>query len=194
MRKILFVVMFTMVLLVSGCVPQNERITAYRVPHLPRPIARERAIITPAGQGVEGLVISQITSQLNIRNRFWRKVRGKDLSDRYDCVIIVLGISHGNMKRLKTDLTQEQQRLVELARSAKERGMAVVLVSMGKLYRHAGTDAISEAVAPHTDYVIVVGDGNYDGFFERLTAKANVPLTIVSDIEKIKTPLNSVFR
>ena len=192
--KLTMLIMIIIVTLLSACAAQDTKVNPYFVPHLPRPLAHERAVITSAGQGAEGLVISKIASQLNIKNRFWRKVRGKDLSDRYDGLIIVLGLSYQNMERLKTNTAEEKKRLAALAKGAKELGIAVVMINAGKLYRHSETDIMAQLLAPYTDYIIVVGEGNYDGLFSQLAFQEDIPITIVKDLQKIKTPLNSVFR
>lgn len=164
------------------------------MPHLPQPIADTRAIVTPAGQGAEGLIISQMASKLFISNRFWRKVRGQDLSERYDCLIVTVGMSQRNMDKLGVGFEQEKQRLITLAQTAKERQMAVVVVSVDKLRRRDKTDDITQAIAPYTDYYLIIGDANYDNFFGKLAKRHGIPITVVRDFERAKTPLNSIFR
>ena len=53
---------------------------------------------------------------------------------------------------------------------------------------------MAQLLAPYTDYLIVVGEGNYDELFSQLAFQEDIPITIVKDLQKIKTPLNSVFR
>ncbi|WP_366922829.1 DUF6305 family protein [Metallumcola ferriviriculae] len=192
MRKTTFMILLIMALLISGCGKSVEK--PFLMPHLPQPIAHERAIITPAGQGSEGLIISELASKLYISNRFWRKVRGQDLSDRYDCIIISLGMSHRGMDRLGVTLPEEKERLVSLAADAQKRGMAVVVVSMSRQRRYQGTDEIAKAIAPFIDYYLIIGDANHDNFFSRLAAAGGVPITVVKDFDRAKTPINSIFR
>ncbi len=172
---------------------QTTRIKSL-LPHLPAPIAKEKVLVTPAGQGTEGLIISELSDVLNIRNHYMFWAEPQDLNG-YNTLVLVLGFSKQGLYSIHKTPEDEIQRVKSLVTAAHKIGMPVVMLHIGGQDRRRQVDdRTAELIAPMLSYIIVTQDGERDRFFTRLAAKNKIPLTVVKDVKEIKVPFNSVFR
>lgn len=172
---------------------QSPRIKSL-LPHLPYPIAREKVLVTPAGQGTEGLIISELCDVLNIRNHYMYWAEPQDL-EGYNTLVLVLGFSKQGLYSIHKNPEEEIQRVKSLVTAADKKGIPVILLHIGGQDRRSQVDdQTAGMIASMLDYIIVTQEGEWDGFFTGLATGNKIPLTVVKDIQEIKVPFNSVFR
>lgn len=181
--------------LMTGLLSFNQdRPAKSLLPHLPAPIARERALVTPVGQGQESLIVAEICDILNVSNDFMFWAEPSDL-DGFNSLIVVLGFSKQGLFSMHRDAGEEILRIKQLTEEAKNKGLPIVLIHLGGIDRRGGqNDKAAKEIAENLDYIIVTESGERDGFFTGLVEKNQIPITIVPDVTSIKVPLNSVYR
>lgn len=178
----------------AGCSAKVDSGDYRGIPHLPRPIAAERALVTTAGQGLEGLIVAKYANKLNIPNYYRHRAEAVDLQD-VNSLIITLGFSANGMESAYTDPEKEKERLEALVAEAAKDKKPVILMHIGGMERRSPlNDRTAEWLMETADYLIVVRDGNKDGFFSQLARTKKVPFTAVGTLEQIKVPLNSAYR
>jgi len=178
----------------TGCGAGNGTDTGGSIPNLPRPVARERALVTTAGQGLEGLMVAKYANQLNIRNYYRHRAEPVDLQD-VNSLIITLGFSPKGLEAAYTDPEKEQERIRSLVVEATKARIPVILLHIGGMERRSAiNDRMARWIAGYASYLIVVRDSNKDGFFTRLAREKKVSFTEAGTLERIKVPLNSAYR
>lgn len=179
--------------LISGCHIQKKNLK-YTLPHLPYPIAKERALITVAGQGPEGLIVSQMCDQLKIAHTYNYKGKISDLEGKRS-LIVVIGVSKLGMQSVATNFFAEKQRILTLVNKAKEQRMPVIMLYLGKSNRwDKQNKEMLALVGEKSNYMIAISDEYSESFFRKLAEKNKIKFTLVKDIQRVKIPLNSVFR
>ncbi len=188
----LFVLIITLV--AAGCGVNPGTSGDRGIPNLPRPIAGERALVTTAGQGLDGLIVAKYATKLNIKNYYRHRAEPVDLQD-VNSLIITLGFSPTGLEAAYMDLAKEKQRLKELVGAAEKAKMPIILIHLGGMERRSPlNDETARELAEQTSYLVVVKESNQDGFFTGLAREKHLPFTEVSSLEGIKVPLNSAFR
>lgn len=178
----------------AGCGAKVDSGNDRGIPNLPWPIAAERALVTTAGQGLEGLIVAKYANQLNIHNYYRHRAEAVDLQD-VNSLIIALGFSANGMETAYTSPEKEEERLAALVAEAGKEKKPVILLHVGGMGRRSSlNDRTAKWLMEKADYLIVVRDGNIDGFFSRLAREKKVPFTEVGSLEQIKVPLNSAYR
>lgn len=188
------ILILALVFFITGCTSTRPDVPTNSIPNLPVPIARERALVTTAGQGTEGLILAKYATQLNIRNYYRHRAEPLDLQD-VNSVIIALGYSPTGLERAYMDSAQEQQRLTNLVNASHKASKPVIMIHIGGMQRRSAlNDTTATTLASKVDYLIVLADSNQDDFFTRLADDFQLPFTQVSNLEGIKVPLNSAYR
>lgn len=180
-------------LILSG--PVNHRnIPVNSYPALPVPIARERVLVTSAGQGAEGLIVAKMCDQINLEYDFRYQGTPADSADK-NSLILVVGVSPAGMGSIYTTPGEEERRVLMIVQDAYRKHKPIIVMHLGGRERRGGlNDRLIKAVVPLSSYVLVAGNGNHDDLFTRLTREQNIPLTEVAGINELKIPLNSAFR
>lgn len=158
------------------------------------PIARQPVLVTTAGQGAEGLIVAQMCDQLDLSYSYLFQATAEDLAGE-NSLLLVVGVSPVGMQDISTNPQAEERRALGLVRKAVSLHIPVIIVHLGGISRRGGlNDVLIRKLVPFASYVLVVGNGNYDGLFTALTAAKHIPLTEVADLNEIEVPLNSAFR
>lgn len=185
-------IVLSAVILLKSQQPNNK---FWSFPHLPRPIAEERAVITTAGQGPDGLIVSQLAKSLHITHDYRRIISGEDLPGRFSSLIVTAGSSSRGLVLVNRTEEEELGRVESLIAKAKEEDMAIILIHLGGESRRGGlNEKLLQLIAPESDYMIVLQDSNKDMYFTNLSEREGIPLTVVRSIDSIKIPLNSAYR
>lgn len=192
--QLILVVMVLVAGMAAGCTPVQQADTL-TVPNLPRPIARERALVTTAGQSTDGLITAKMLERLSISYEFRSRVTADNLTDRFRSLIVTVGAASSGLRVAGLTEEEERERVVALLRQARSRGMAVVVVYLGGANRRGRfTDELLSLVVPFADYLVAVREGDRDHVISSLAETYNVPLTLARDIEGVRMPLGSAFR
>lgn len=192
-KKLIFKFILVLFLLISiGCQTSDNH--EWTLPNLPRPIAKEKALITSAGQSTDAYIIAEMANQLLINNTFLPRAKETDLVNKSSLVVIV-GYSPTGLKAANITFQNEKDRLTHLLDRAVEQKMKVIVLHIGgKQRRNKWSDALLEMVVRRADYLIGVRSANYDGWFTKLSLQYNFPLTLVQDLGELKVPFTSIYR
>jgi hypothetical protein len=164
------------------------------LPSLPKPIAKEYALITSAGQSTDAYIISDIANQLMIHNYFMPQARETDLKG-INTVVLVVGYSPFGKKLNGINNEGEKKRIMELLEKSKEENLVVITVYIGgKQRREKETDELLRLICPYTNYLISTKESDKDSFLSELATESKIPLTLVSEVNELSEPFASAFR
>lgn len=164
------------------------------LPSLPKPIAREYALITSAGQGTDTYIINDIANKLMIHNYFMPQATAEDL-DGISTLVFVVDYSSMGEKLHSVTYEDEVNRVRELIDRCREEELTVIAVYIGgKQRRGHRTDELLRLVASRTDYLIGTTEADYDGFLSELTKSSRIPLTLIDEVSGLSEPFASAFR
>ncbi|HLR61267.1 MAG TPA: DUF6305 family protein [Lentibacillus sp.] len=171
---------------------QSTYINMY--PNLPAPIADEKVLITSAGQAAESSVLLSIAENLNLEADYRPRALGTDLYD-YNSVVIMLGFSTNGLSQTGRSFPEELSRMTELIAEAQATELPIILVNISGRYRNnTRTWKLFEQIAPSADYFIGLHNMKNEADYVSLIRKHSIPVTLVSKLEDLQTPFNSVFR
>ncbi|KUO51964.1 MAG: hypothetical protein APF76_06945 [Desulfitibacter sp. BRH_c19] len=194
--RVLLITIFMVIIILFfvGCQYAANKNLDYTLPHLPYPIAEERALITVAGQGPEGLIVSKMCDQLKISNTYGYNSQTDDL-DRRKSLIIVVGVSKIGMDNISTNISEEKKRISDLLAKANDQGIPVIMVYLGKGKRwDEDNKEMLKLVGKDSDYIIAISNKVEEAFFRELANENSIQFTLVKDIQRVKIPLNSVYK
>ena len=99
----------------------------------------------------------------------------------YKTVIFAIGASLKGMGASGLTVDAEMNRLKKIVDYCKEKGISIIGVHVGGTSKRGAPGSDNErmidAVAPHTDYLIVTKDGNQDGRFTAIAENKGIPLS-----------------
>lgn len=193
---ILFVIIAVFIVIIKGYPFSRSRrdMNILLLPSLPKPIAREYALITSAGQSTDAYIVEDIANQLMIHNYFMPQAGSEDLKG-INTIVFVVGSSPFGKKLTGMDSEGEKERIKELLEKSKSEKLSVITVYIGgKQRRVEETDELLRLISPYTDYLISTKEADYDSFLSELATENKVPLTLVSEVSGISGPFASAFR
>lgn len=172
----------------------HSNMNALLLPSLPKPIAKEYALITSAGQSTDAYIVNDIANQLMIHNYFMPQAKVADLKG-INTVVFVVGYSSFGEKLHKINQEDEEKRIQELLEKSKEENFTVIMVYIGgRQRREKETDELLSLISPYTNYLISTKESNKDNFLSELAWENKIPLTLVSEVDDILEPFSSAFR
>lgn len=196
--KVLFVLAIVVLsifyLMNNSIFEKRKEMNTLLLPSLPKPIAKEYALITSAGQSTDAYIVNDIANQLMIHNYFMPQAKESDL-EGINTVVLVVGYSPFGEKLHSMTFEEEKKRVSELLEKSRKSDLVVVTVYIGGEERRGReNDELLELICPYTDYLIGTKESNRDGFLAELAKGSKIPLTLVSDVNDISEPLASAFR
>jgi len=119
----------------------------------------------------------------------------------YKSLIIVMGASLKGMGAAGISIDDELSRTARLIEEAKSQGIAIIGAHIEGMKRRAqgaaagdNTDELSiDAVAPHSDLLLVNKDGNADNRFSIIAKGKNIPLILVEKNLDLLEELKKIF-
>ncbi|MFB4167887.1 DUF6305 family protein [Virgibacillus sp. JSM 102003] len=171
---------------------QSKHINTY--PNLPAPIADEKILITSAGQATESSIMLSIADNLNLEADYRPRALGTDLYD-YKSVVIMLGFSANGLSHTNRSFQEELTRTQQLVKEAKLANLPIILINISGLFRDdSQTWQLFEQIAPSADYFIGLKNMKNAENSIKILRKNSVPVTLVTELDDLQTPFNSVFR
>lgn len=165
----------------------------YTWPNLPVPIGKEPVLITSAGQATDGYVIDMLAKELHIDADYRPRALSTDIYD-YKTVVMVMGFSAHGLDKNGETLSEEKLRIKELIEETKRHQMPLILIHLsGSGRMDAHTLEFIEMATPYASYFIGLRSAN-DRKLGEFVQTGNIPITLVSNVSDLKTPMNSVFR
>jgi hypothetical protein len=193
--KIIMLIVIFLILIVNVTIFEKKKaVNVLSLPSLPKPIAKEYALITSAGQGTEAYIINDIANKLMIHNYFMPQAEVSNL-DITSTLVFVVGYSSIGEQLHGTSYEVEKQRVLDLVNKSREENLVVLTIYIGgKQQRDKKTEELLSIIIPESDYLIGIKEANNDGFLSELAKGNKIPLTLVNGIKDISEPFASAFR
>ena len=116
----------------------------------------------------------------------------------YKTVIFAIGASLKGMGASGLTVDKEVKRLKEIIDYCKEKKIFIIGVHIGGQSKRGAPGSDNEkmidAVAPSADYLIVTGDSNKDGRFDKIAKEKEIPLTQIKYALDLVDILKQVFQ
>ncbi|MBE0566904.1 MAG: hypothetical protein IH621_13155 [Krumholzibacteria bacterium] len=109
-------------------------------------------------------------------------------------LVVVPGYSSKGLGAAGVSREQEMERITGLIKTAKERGIPVLTLHLGgNARRGAQSDDFNRIAAEAADLLIVVAQGDEDGFFTAISKEAGIPMRTVDSMSGAAEPLGEVI-
>ena len=139
-------------------------------------------LITSVGQSADARMIKVVAGKLQIICDF-EQVAKPDIIKNYKILVIVVGGSSKGLGAAGIDKEQEIIRAQELIKEAKVRSVKVLVMHIGgEARRGALSDAFLNEAVPYADHLIVVENGNKDGYFTQISKEKEISIEFVTKI------------
>ena len=139
-------------------------------------------LITSIGQSADARMIKVVAGKLQLACDF-EQVAKPDIIKNYKILVVVVGGSSKGLGAAGIDKEQELIRAQELIKEAKVRSVKILVMHVGgEARRGALSDAFLNEVVPYADHLIIVENGNKDGYFTQISKEKEISLEIVSKI------------
>jgi hypothetical protein len=161
---------------------------------LKAPIAQKPALLTSIGQADMELV-TVLLERAAVPHKMDAQVKAGGLAaSGAKTLLMVVGGSNKGLGAAGISADVEIERGKNLIAEARKLGMTIIGLHIGGAARRGElSDKFIQAAIPACDYVIVVTEGNKDGFFDKLCG-ARIPLDKVERMSKAVDPLQKAFK
>lgn len=151
-------------------------------------------LISSAGQSADVKLAEILFKKQKIEQRTINIAKISDL-EGVKTLVLVPGFSSKGLGAAGISADDEIVRVKNLIKAAHEKNIPVVLLHIGGKARRKGqSDKFITETAKAAKYMIVVEQGNEDGFFTKLAEQAKTPLVIVDKIPNCIEPIGKIFR
>ena len=163
--------------------------------NLKAPIADKPTLLTSSGQSADIEMVKVILDRAKLPYKMDAKITAPALAGTgAKSLLLVLGGSSKGLGAAGISAQAEIDRTNGLIAEAKKQGMKIIGLHVGgKGRRGEMSDKFLTDAVPACDYVIVVGEANHDGLFNKLTG-SKVTLDSVEKISKLGEPLGKAFK
>lgn len=139
-------------------------------------------LITSVGQSADARMIKVVAGKLQLTCDF-EQIAKPDIIKNYKILVIVVGGSSKGLGAAGIDKEQELIRAQELIKEAKVRSVKILVMHVGgEARRGALSDAFLNEVVPYADHLIVVENGNKDGYFTQISKEKEISIEFVTKI------------
>jgi|GEM_PF-389185 len=158
---------------------------------LSEPIAERPAYLTSIGQSADVQMVKTLMTRAEIKFDFSATAKAEEITGK--TIVLAVGGSSKGLGAAGIKAEDELVRAAEIVKAAKDKGMTVISVHVGGEARRGElSDKFIKEVVPYSDYIIVVEDGNKDGFFDKLAN--GIPMDTVKKITAVVDPLKAAFK
>ncbi|MCT4509332.1 MAG: DUF6305 family protein [Tepidibacter sp.] len=196
--NILKFIVFICVLIILAALSNTSRIQVndnrYVLPSLPRPIAKDKVLITSAGQSTDTYIVKDIANKLMIHNFFMPQAENVELED-INTVVFVVGYSAIGENLHDLTYEEEKKRIEDLIKKLEHRDITIITIFIGdRENKKKETNEFLDLACRYANYVIGTQNNNNNRYLVKLARKYNFPLTIVEDVTGLSEPFASAFR
>ena len=157
------------------------------------PKAQLPAAITSLGQSPDAFTVNVLAKRAKLTLDYNRLLPAKDVS-HYKTLLMAVGASLKGFGSAGINLDTEISRGKAIVKTAKENNVFLVIVHTGgEGRREQMSNKLLDKVADKADYLLVLEDGNKDGYFTKLSEKHNIPLTLIKTTFKVQDVLKEMF-
>ncbi|MBN2226155.1 MAG: hypothetical protein JW763_02205 [candidate division Zixibacteria bacterium] len=150
-------------------------------------------LISSAGQSADMKLIGMLAKKQKLDAKAVNMAQVSDL-DGIKTLIIVPGFSSKGLGAAGVSQKEEMERVEKLVAAAQEKKIPIVMIHIGGNARRKGqSDAFNKLTAEVAERMIVVQQGDEDGFFSEIAREKKIPITLVEKIAEVATPLGELF-
>jgi hypothetical protein len=162
---------------------------------LKAPIAAKPAFLSTVGQSADIEMVKVLLDRSGVPHSDNAQAKAGDLAPSgAKTLVLVLGGSTKGLGAAGISADAELERARLLIAEAKKLGMTIIGVHVGGEARRGQlSDRFIQAAVPACQYLVVVADGDKDGFISRLAGTA-IPLDKVERMTKAVEPLQKAFK
>jgi hypothetical protein len=162
---------------------------------LKAPIAEKPAFVSTVGQSADIEMVKVLLDRSGVPHKDNPQAKAGDLAaSGARTLILVLGGSTKGLGAAGISADAEVERANALLAEAKKLKMTVIGVHVGGSARRGQlSDRFIQAAVPACQYVVVVAEGDKDGFISNLCGTA-IPIDKVERISKAVEPLQKAFK
>jgi hypothetical protein len=159
------------------------------------PIASKPAFLTSVGQSADIEMVKVLLERAAVPYKISAQAKASELSGSgAKTLIVVLGGSTKGLGAAGVSADAELERAKAVMVEGKKLGMKIIGLHVGGEARRGElSDKFIQAAVPYCDYVIVVVEGDKDGFFGKLCG-GKILLDKVERISKAVEPLQKAFK
>jgi hypothetical protein len=155
--------------------------------------APEPVLLTSAGQSADVQILKTLFDRSKVSARTLPLAKPEDLAGAKTLVVAVGGSAKG-LGAAGIDADKETARLKAVLAKAKEMKLPVVAMHVGGESKRGDlSDGLYKLVVGAAAQVVVVKDGDKDGFLTKSAAAAGVPLEKVEKLVGVIEPIKKIF-
>ena len=149
--------------------------------------AQEKApiLVTSSGQALDAFTVKTLLGRAGTVNDYDPRAGVEALEGR-KAVVIAMGASVKGFGAAGITAETEATRTTQILDAAEAAGIKVIGVHIGGAERRQGlSEQFIQLVAPRSDALVVWNAGNADGYFDKLAAEKNIPLTVITKLPEV---------
>ncbi len=151
-------------------------------------------LITSAGQSADVTLAGSLCKKANLEAKTLPSAVSTDLKG-VNTLLVVPGFSSKGLGAAGTSREEEMDRVKKLIAAAREAKIPILTMHIGgKARRGTQSDDFNKLAVESAGHLIVVKQGDEDGFFSKLAADNHVGIDVVDKIAAVLPPLTAVFK
>lgn len=151
-------------------------------------------LITSAGQSADVTMAGMLCARARVNAKTVALATVADLKG-FKSLILVPGFSSKGLGAAGTSREQELERVQNLIAAASQKKIPILMLHLGgKARRGSQSDDFNKIAAEAAVAMIVVKQGNEDGFFSTISTEKKIGLELVEKISAVTTPLTAAFK
>jgi hypothetical protein len=151
-------------------------------------------LISSAGQSADVKLVKMLAQRQSLNATTILMAKPEDLTG-FKTLVIVPGFSSKGLGAAGISQQDELERVRSLVKAANDLKIPIVLMHIGGNARRQGqSDSFNQLVADNSKYMLVVKQGDEDGFFSTISKAKSIPLTLVEKIADTAGPLRNLFK
>ena len=158
-----------------------------------KPTFAKPILLTSAGQSADVTMASTLLKKAAIEAQVKPLAKAPDLTGMRT-LIVVAGFSSKGLGAAGISREDEMARVTSLLDAAKKAGIPVLTMHLGGAARRGTqSDDFNTVAAEAAAYLLVVKQGDEDGFFSTIAKTKKIPIDLVDKIAGAVAPLQAVI-
>jgi len=155
--------------------------------------AKEPALLTTAGQSADLNMAKVLLDRNKVALKVAPLAGADDLKDVGSLIIVIGGSTKGlGAAGINTD--KEMARVEQLMAKAAAQKIPIIGMHIGgKARRGELSDKFIDLVAPKTAFLMVVKEGDSDGYFTKIAASQKINARIVEKLVDLQEPIKVIY-